>query len=165
MVLWFAVCVPSPLLGTLPVSYLAAEFYVFCHLSQCLAHVTLDECLLGSTVTFYVSQIWHNHHSASHFQPVCITYTHFTSALSALYSQQCHTRQGTKLQDSGNAEPPSVVRLGLPSSDFTLANSVSVHFLGLSSFPVLRPRCCQTFLASKRKLVLLHDMVGRRAST
>lgn len=80
-------CVPTVLYWELyPLVCLAAEFPVSCHLAQCLAHRSLNECLLSWTITLYVSQRWHNQHSALHsIQPLCILlHLHFTSALWAV---------------------------------------------------------------------------------
>lgn len=126
-------CYVCPLLGTLSVSCLAAEFSLSCHLAQCLAPGGLDERLLSWTVTVYVSQLWQSQHSALHFiQPLCIfLYTHFTSVLRALCSEECHT--GGELQDSGHAKPLRDVTY-LLSSHVTSAECISY---GFGNFPVL----------------------------
>lgn len=146
---WLVMCALSSLLGTLSVSCLAAESPLSCHLAQGLAPGGLDEFLLSWTVTLYVSQLWPSQHSALHFiQPLCIfLYMHFTSALGASCSEECHT--GGELQDSGRAKPPRVVTY-LLSSHVTSAECISY------GFPSPVSRGCHSFVTCER-LVLLRD--------
>lgn len=97
---------PSSVLGTLPVSYLAAELGFVsapstvpctCDSSRALAELGCDFLRISDTSTvLYISTLVHSPSQA------------FPSALAvaaALYSQQCHPDGGAKLQDRASAEP------------------------------------------------------------
>lgn len=115
-------CARSSLLGTLSVSLLRSRISYFCHLAQCLAHRSLDECLLSWSITVHFSEMT---------QPAqCFTFytafVHITSLALHISSQ--------RFQDRGHAKPPSVVTC-LLSSEATSADSVITHLLWFRQFP------------------------------
>lgn len=94
-------CARSSLLGPLSVSLLRSRISYSCHLAQCLAHRSLDECLLSWSITVRFSEMT---------QPAqCFTFytafVHITSLALHISSQRFQDRGPCKATQCCNLSP------------------------------------------------------------